>query len=174
MKNSIFAPYIRAKRPPHISQPTDDPRSGFIWCLVTPQGYSRFSKKFSKNFQNFASYGHNRRKTDFFESLKNQRVIKKFENFFLPCLTTYMEPPKKKKNFMGTKKFLEIFCVRNFVIFCMPITRPKNGRKKFHSPNFFQNLSTFKMPHSGLFELPQLEQKLRRKRGSLNPNRSFY
>ena len=174
MKFSIFAPYIGVKRPPHISQPTDGPRSGFIWCLVTPQGYSKFSKKFSKIFENFASYDQNRRKTDFFEWLKSHSAAQISEFFCLPCLTTYMEPPKKKKNFMGTKKFLEIFCVRNFVIFCMPITRPKNGRKKFHSPIFFQNLSTFKMPHSGLFKLPQLEQKLRRKRGSLNPNRSFY
>ena len=109
LKISIFAPYIRAKRPPHISQPTDDSRSGFIWSLVTPRGYSKFSKIFSKIFQNSASYGQNRQKTYFFESLKNQRVTKKFENFFLPCISTYMELSRKKKFGMAIFFVFEIF-----------------------------------------------------------------
>ena len=137
LKNSIFAPYIRAKRPPHISQPTDDSRSGFIWCLVTPRGYSKFSKNFSKIFQNSASYGQNRQKTYFFESLKNQRVTKKFENFFLPCISTYMELSRKKKIWDGNFfRFRDIFS-QNFAILRMSITWLKNDRKKFYSLIFF-------------------------------------
>ena len=120
IENFDFRPCIRANRPPHISQPTDDSRSGFIWCLVNPRGYSKFSKNFSNFFQNSASYGQNRQKTYFFESLKNQRVTKKFENFFLPCISTYMELSRKKKFGMAIFFVFEIFFLKILLYFACP------------------------------------------------------
>ena len=137
MKFSIFAPYIGVKRPPHISQPTDGPRSGFIWCLVTPQGYSKFSKKFSKIFENFASYDQNRRKTDFFEWLKSHSAAQISEFFCLPCLTTYMELSKKFKKFTGTQIFFRDFLHSKFCYILHAHNLVKKWPKKISLTKFF-------------------------------------
>ena len=144
---------------------------GVWWPPGGTQNFRKFFRKFFKIQRVTAKIG---KKPTFLNRWKIKEWPKNSKiSFYHAFLHTWSFQVKKNLGwqfFSFSRYFLSKFCYTSHV----HNLSEKWPKKILLTKFFFQNWSTFVMPHSGLPNLPQLEQKLRRRRGSLNSHRSFY